>query len=173
MVGQDLMCVFCTDPINGEHSGLHFPHSWIWTVLNKTHSNKNFNKAHSTAALGGRIDLPTAISWIVRHHHGLRMTVLPTCSCAQVPERAFLLPVLPACAVLQVYGVREKTGSAHCPGPGTHCPHVPRNYWVWSRKNFCPAQQGSANRQNWVIPARVQSPGRAERVVSRCRPSCF
>lgn len=53
------------------------------------------------------------------------MTVLPTCSYAQVPEGAFLLPVLPACAVLQVCGVREKTGSAHWPGPGTRCPHTP------------------------------------------------
>lgn len=38
------------------------------------------------------------------------MTVLPACSCAQVPEGAYLLPVLLACAVLQVCGVRERTG---------------------------------------------------------------
>jgi len=66
------------------------------TVLNKV--------ACSTAVLGGRIDLHTVISLIVRHHHAqVSLSSAYVFLYPDAVERMFILPALQECDILQEY----------------------------------------------------------------------
>lgn len=68
--------------MNSNHSGLNFPHSWTCTFSNKV--------ARSTAISGGKIDLRTVISLIVRHHHAWGSLCSAYVFCTQMPQRGQL-----------------------------------------------------------------------------------